>query len=416
MVRRTEDSFSGKDEEYIINKSEGSGQTTIEYASEPIRGVKDEIRHVENTGRIEETLLFREIENESPVFKLISREHEPSDIPLDEKMSGGYPYDALIHVDKDEAIMPGLTGQSAFAAVAPHGRRTIWSEVSTQQGSDNSEVTIGSLDGKYYVLDPTTHEAITPAFTYMQSLTNESMAVHCPNYRGADYVIRARETVATVAQGGHVKWEGKRKYPKTPDFLCAPMLSMTRKQPTDVVVVNERHDDIATIDAANPFGIEKPNVSAAARGNEVMRQLIVNVAEYAQINKNFREKFTNPGERLELPYVETPTIGASLQMTTSAELTTLYVSANNSVTFQLAQRDGGDVVFVNQRGEVLRPTDEAYKQLMEHTDVMLREYFTRLYQESTKMSAERITQLRHKLGRGGLSGWRAAREVRKRMR
>ena len=338
--------------------------------------------------------------------------HE-DEFPYDKKMSGGYPYDALIHIDEDEAIMPGLTGQEVFNTIAPNGRRTKWAKITKREGGDGSEVLIGRLGSVYYVLDPMTNEAITPAFQHVRSLSHESMTVYCPNYRGKDYVIRARETIDTVATD-QPEWQGGKRYPRTANFLRAPVLSMTRKQTNGVVKAKASARAVDAVVGGDPFGLEKPTANAAARGDETMRTLLENLAEYARVNAAFRARFLDTTQqRLHLPQVTTPTVNARMNLMTTPEQTQLTVEAVSGASFSLVQQTGGEVLFVNQYGDALEPDDPAYVPIMQQVDVLLNEYFARLYQETTDLSPERIAELRRKMGWGGIAGWQAARTIRK---
>lgn len=397
-----------KGDEYIISQETSGTQTTTHYSSEPIRGVKDEMRHAERTEAIAEKLMIRLVTG-----GIFPNNYDDEEIPEDKKMSGGYPYDAIRHIDKDEAILPGLAGQGTFDEVAPRGRRTAWNNVFTIQGTDETEVTIGMLDKKWYILDPMTKMAITPAFDYTVSVDNDRIVVAYPNHHGHKYEFSARPTVKDMTAESDVQWKGKRKYPKTPDFLCSRTLSMKRVPDYEPAVINESAQTGRLVES-NVFGLEPESNYEAVRGREMFAGAFMHMAEYAQINKVFRQEFSQPERTLSLPYVSTATIDARLSVKTyQTGESTIEIWPKSHQKFTIIQQSTGEVVLINSRGQTLTSDDAEYIQYVTMTDELLNEYFTRLYEEQTGFNAEKLRDLRQKLGKGGIAGWQAARQIRK---
>lgn len=390
--------------EYILTKSPDGSR--ISYFDTPIRGVVDEIKACDQTGGAKNQAMQEFFGS----LRMTKSERKENDAWLP------YPYELVQHIDKNEALLPGLANDQL-----PIGQmRKKWRNIFEKVSKDDKKLVIGALapEGTYetlnYILNPQTLQAISPAFDRLIEFDDTAAIIEIPNYHGVRYKLETTATLnGTIAPA---QWQaGEAEYASTPDFLRGTHMSLRRVTGGEVVAPGQPEPGLVRINNENIFGLEPVGASATVRGRHVFDTTFKNIAAFAMVDHELRAKIQQPNEQLVLPHVKSPRINAQLQFTTYANGGGVLHLSGESSSVQLTLSADGEVTvgLYGSTPRELRSTDADYSACIDAVDTLLQEYFTRMYEENTAIDAEKLHVLRQKLGRGGMAGWFAAKTLRK---
>lgn len=323
-------------------------------------------------------------------------------------MAGGYPYDACVFVDNDTVIVPGLGDIAALDQLRPW-RRDKWKETFEMEGEGGIVMQVGKLDGKRYILDPHTMTAITPAFSYDEVIANDREMIIAINSNDTNDTKRYKLSAVNHIQGGLNRPTAGPEYDHYPAFLLAKQLRIDRLTTSGELVYKPKHV-VSQIAKGDLFGLEQPTFGAEAYGREAFGNAFSQVIEYARIDKDFRKVFRQPDSVAALPRVTSPLINAQLFLHTDSDgASMIRLVSDSGAELSLRQRTNGGVVLCNAHAEQIITCDDAeYVPYIDKTTEIINDYFVRLYQ----LDPTKIHELRQKLGKSGVSGWLATRQLR----
>lgn len=333
-----------------------------------------------------------------------------SHFTYDENAAGGYPYGMLELASPQEIILPGLLGQDAFTD-GGFSRRSKWCSDVNKDGADGVRVRVGMLNDVYYILDPTTKQAISPAFTEMVELTNDHAILRIPNPNGELYELRG-----VTGINDFFKVTTKKADEQTPDFLNRQLLSLRQVVTTELATIDQSANNVVRIDDADMFDLEPHGIATAARASEVFTNAFTAIAQHALIDTELRKKLAQPDQTLEFPQVMLRNTALRLCYATTIDSETIRVVADDENGIELVKRNGTDVSIrpLNDDSlQVIDATQPEYAQGVDAVNTLVQEYFARLYEQGSQLSAERLQELRKNLGQKGFAGWNARRAMRK---